>query len=85
MPEFITTIEFDDGQEFEVEVDYYVEEAQHGCHDSMGVPEEESWEAYVESINSVLCNGIDVWPDLDVNEKDEIFQKAEDHFNNRGE
>jgi hypothetical protein len=50
MPKFKTTIEV------EVEVEYTVEPSQKGSCDSMGVPEEPSWDAHVDDVSFFLTD-----------------------------
>ena len=81
MPKFITRIEID------VVVDYYVEPGQKGTTDSMGAPEEPSWEPYVESVEGVSIGGksSDIQAMLSENEQKDVFEQAVEHFEERDE
>jgi hypothetical protein len=68
MNEFETTIEVP------VKVIFSVEPAQKGSCDSMGVPEEPSWDAYVDDIEVI-------YPDqLDDEIMDQLRREAEDYI-----
>ena len=68
MPTFKTTVEL------EVEVEYEVEPAQKGRCNSMGVPEEESWDAY-PYVTSVSTPKFKDWEDDD---KEHIIQECQE-------